>query len=146
MGMYQQEQAARYAEANRSNRKGLLIIVLVIAGIFVAFQLFGSGRGDIRAVQNTLHQPTGMAFGDMLDGYLSRTSWEMFTTASYMKVVEFTGTAPNGDRILIQFSDNHGLDGGAWSLVAMEINGRATSRGEAGNWLMNAAHFASVSR
>jgi len=141
-GYYQNEQRQKIAAARKKNIKGTLIVVALAVVAFFAFQFFTSGRGDIRTVRDTVHQPTNMTFGEILEGYCTRTSWERFTSAEFMSVVEFTGRTRSGDDVIIQFSDRFGLDDGRWNITYMRINGRSASTGEIANWFMNAAHHA----
>jgi hypothetical protein len=140
-GQYSNEQRKKLAAARKKNIIGILVVAAIaVAAYFIFTTIFQSG--DIRTVKNTPHQPTNMTFGEILDGYCNRTSWKSFTSAQYMKVVEFTGRTPDGDDILIQFSDRYGLADGFWEIVYMEINGRQAGAMETANWMMNAAHHA----
>lgn len=144
-GTYLEEQRRKIAVARKRNIIGVVLVLAIAAIVYLIFTVV-LPRGEINAVRNTLHQPTNMSFGDILEGYNSRTRWSRFTSAEFMRVVEFTGTTRGGDSVLIQFSDRYGIHDGEWVLVYMALNGRSISTMEMANWFMNAAHFAGGSR
>ncbi|MCL2015433.1 MAG: zinc ribbon domain-containing protein [Defluviitaleaceae bacterium] len=148
-GYFQREQEISPEPFNV--KKFILIAVALLAGYFAITSIIAiPGNNRIRTVQNTPlqlgMQRTNTTYGEVLEGFCTNTSWEAFDANALRRVVEFTGTSRQGDRILIQFTHTGiSSDNSPWELVYMEINGRAISGGEATNWFRNALHFTGLS-
>jgi len=140
MGQHQREQLEKIAMARKNSIKRMVAIAVVAVLAFVAFQVLRPEHRDIRTVRNTVHRDSGMTYGAILEGYATRTNWSRHTSVQFMRVVEFNGTARNGDRILIQFTDFYELHNGEWIIANMEINGRQMGSIESHAWLTSAAN------
>jgi len=140
MGKYQEQQLAKLAEARKKNIKNIAIMAVIVLVGFLAFQALRPEHRDIRTVRSIIHQPSRMTYEAILEGYTNRGSWSRHASAQFMRVVEFSGVAPNGDRILIQFSDIYGLHNNEWIIANMEINGRQMGSIETHAWLTYAAN------
>ena len=117
---------------------GLVLVVVLIAGLGVRHFL----RSDIREAQARIYGNTGMTYGEIINGALSRARWSNFISDRGERVVEVTGRTSNGDSVLIQIADviSPLPSQRGWQIVYMEINGRQLSDNETTNWMRNAAN------
>ena len=116
-------------------------ILLVLAAFFVMSLFTACGSSMINDVKNTqikfAFEDIGKTYGEVLDGYCSGTKWRTFTS-SYVTMIEFSGTTPNGQKVVIQWVQS--LDSTydvcwAWSLDDKEQDILINFK----NWVMSAA-------
>jgi len=133
------EQSQRVAAARKKNFSGIIVLAIIAVIIWIVVKVVLPG-GDIKNCKETMYDAANKTYSQILDGYCGGGKWDSFTSQAYMKVVEFKGKARNGDSVLIQFSDEYGVNNGKYNIVYMEINGHPTDTMEAANWFMNAAY------
>ena|GEM_PF-6833031 len=137
-----QAAAKKTSGTNTRNIVGLVVLIIIVIigwGVFKSFD-----NADIKKVKQTDIGLSGIGinitYGDLLDDYCKSKKWTKFTSSAYSNVVEFNGKTPNGESVLIQFSDNYGLNDGRYVVVYAEIGGKQFREFELANWFMNAAY------
>ena len=115
---------------------GISIVLVIILTLLSA-----CGSSLINDVKNSqvksVFEDTGKTYGEVLDSYCSNTKWRTFTS-NYLEIIEFSGTSPNGEEVVIQWvksTDSTYDICWAWTLDGKEQDILIDFK----KWVMNAA-------
>ena len=82
------------------------ITAFLLAALLAMTFLASCGSSAINAVKSTeiktVTEKTGKTYGEVLDAYCTGTKWRTFTS-NYLTVIEFTGTTPDNQAVVIQW-------------------------------------------
>jgi len=117
----------------------IISISLVLVIILTLLSACGSSLiNDVKNSQvKSVFEDTGKTYGEVLDNYCANTKWRTFTS-NYLEIIEFSGTSPNGEEVVIQWvksTDSTYDICWAWTLDGKEQDILIDFK----KWVMNAA-------